>query len=192
LKKMIKIRRRYAKIIMGDSMELLDVLDINGNKTGEVLDRDIIHNNNIMHLEVYCIIINDKKEVLLQKRAACKKHNPNIYALTAGHVETGEDIKSAMVRELKEELSLDVKEEELKVYRDKEIKIREKNSNVSYYFYIICNKKAEEFILQKDEVSEVKWFSVNEITDAIRNKDSSFVWDEGIIPLFEIINTLNI
>ena len=173
-------------------MELLDVLDINGNKTGEVLDRDTIHNNNIIHLHVYCIIINDKKEILLQKRSASKKYNPNIYALTAGHVVAGEDIKSAMIRELKEELSLEVKEDDLKVYRDKEIKIREKNSNVSYYFYIICNKKEDEFVLQKDEVSEVKWFSVNEIADAIRNKDPRFVWDEGIIPLFEIVNTLNI
>ena len=173
-------------------MEFLDVLDINGNKTGEVLDRDTIHNNNVMHLEVYCVIINNKKEILLQKRSVYKKHNPNIYALTAGHVGTGEDIRSAMVRELKEELSLDIKEEDLKIYRDKEIKIREKNSNVSYYFYIICNKKEAEFKLQKEEVAEVKWFSVNELADAIRNKDPRFVWNEDIISFFEIVNTLKI
>lgn len=173
-------------------MELLDVLDTNGNKTGEVLDRDTIHKNNIMHLEVYCIIINNKREILLQKRAACKKHNPNVYALTAGHVETGEDLRTAMVRELKEELSLDVKEEDLKVYMDRMIKIREKNSNVSYYFYIICNKKEDDFILQEDEVSEVKWFTVDELVNAIKNKAPGFVWDEDRIPLFEKVNTIEI
>ena len=173
-------------------MELLDVLDINGNKTGEVLDRDTIHKNNIMHLHVYCIIINNKREILLQKRAACKKYNPNVYALTAGHVNAGEDLRSAMVRELKEELSLDVKEEDLKVYMDRMIKIREKNSNVSYYFYIICNKKEDEFILQKDEVSEVKWFSIDELVNAIRTKAPGFVWDEDQIPLFEKARNIDI
>lgn len=171
-------------------MELLDVLDINGNKTGEVLDRDTIHEKNIMHLHVYCMIINDKKEILLQKRAACKKHNPNIYALTAGHVLAGEDLKEAIKRELKEELSLEVSDDDLKVYMDKEIKIREKNSNVSYYFYIICNKKEDEFILQEDEVSEVRWFSVEELTKLIKNKDPRFVWDEKILALFEKVNSL--
>ena len=173
-------------------MELLEVLDINGNKTGEVLDRETIHKNNILHYEVFCMIINDKKEVLLQKRSANKKHNPNIYAITAGHVTSGENLKGAMARELKEELSIDVNENDLKEYADRKIKIRGKNSNVSVYYYITCNMDTKDFIVQKEELSEVKWFKVNEIVDMIKNKDPKVVWGEDAIPFFEIVNSIDI
>lgn len=173
-------------------MELLDVVDTNGNKTGKVLDRDMIHKNNILHYEVFCMILNDKKEVLLQKRSPNKKHNPNIYGITAGHVSLDETFKEAMMRELKEELSLDVVENDLKEYAPKRVKIREKNSNVSFYYYIICNKKAEDFIIQKDELSEVRWFKVEEIVDMIKNCDSRVVWKEDAIPFFEIVNTMEV
>lgn len=173
-------------------MELLEVLDINGNKTGEVLDRETTHKNNILHYEVFCMIINDKKEVLLQKRSANKKHNPNIYAITAGHVASGEDFRVAIVRELKEELSINVNEKDLKEYTDKKIKIREKNSNVSLYYYIICNMKVEDFIVQKEELSEVKWFEVSEIINMIKSGDPRVVWKEDAIPFFQIVNSLDI
>ena len=171
-------------------MELLDVVDTSGNKTGKVLDRDTIHKNNILHYEVFCMILNDKKEVLLQKRSPNKKHNPNIYGITAGHVPLEETFKKAMVRELKEELSLNIKEDDLKEYAPSRIKIREKNSNVSFYYYIICNMKPEDFIIQKEELSEVRWFKVEEIVDMIKNHDPRVVWKEDAIPFFEIVNTM--
>ncbi len=68
-------------------MELLDVLDEKGNKTGKVEDKDIIHEKGIWHKEVCVIIENEKNEYLIQKRAATKKQGPNKWGLTAGHVD---------------------------------------------------------------------------------------------------------
>lgn len=53
-------------------MELVDVLDENGNLTGKVMDKDEVHEKNFFHNEVTVFIMNDKKEILLQKRSPNK------------------------------------------------------------------------------------------------------------------------
>ena len=78
-------------------MELLDIVDENNNLTGEKIDRKIVHEKGIWHREIVVHIINDKKEMLLQKRAATKKLCHNMWALCAGHIDAGEiPIESAM------------------------------------------------------------------------------------------------
>lgn len=56
-------------------------------------------------------IVRDGK-VLLAKRPASKKLAPDKYHLPGGHVEFGEDLKSALKRELREELGIEVQVEE--------------------------------------------------------------------------------
>ena len=50
-------------------MELLRVVDNNGNDTNEILEREELHNRGKLHNEVTIYIINNKKEVLLQRRS---------------------------------------------------------------------------------------------------------------------------
>ncbi len=58
-------------------MELLDVLDEEGNMTGKVEDKDVIHEKALWHKEVDAWIVNEQGEILIQKRAATKKQAPN-------------------------------------------------------------------------------------------------------------------
>ena len=54
---------------------------------------------------VYAFIIDDKGNVLLQKRSANKKLWPNLLDVTTGgHVDSGEFGRQALIRETKEEL----------------------------------------------------------------------------------------
>lgn len=46
-------------------MELLRIVDKNGNFTGEIFDREYIHDNNLLHNEVSVFILNSNKEILL-------------------------------------------------------------------------------------------------------------------------------
>ena len=50
-------------------MELIEVLNSEGNKTGKILDKNEIHRLGLYHKEVAIFLINDKNEILLQKRA---------------------------------------------------------------------------------------------------------------------------
>ena len=114
-------------------MELIEIVDENGNFTGEVIDKEEAHKRNLLHNEVAAFIINDKKQVLLQKRSADKRFDPNKWGLCAGHVDACEKLDDAMIREIKEEIGLDVSKKDLHPYKERTISIRDKNSHIMYY-----------------------------------------------------------
>lgn len=58
--------------------ELLDVLDENGIKTGQVLPRREVHKKGLWHRIIVVAIVNEKNEILLQQRSANKDKNPGM------------------------------------------------------------------------------------------------------------------
>ena len=67
-------------------MELLDIVDENGNYTGEVVERSVAQKFNLLHYEVIIIPVNDKKQILLQKRSKNKKLFSNKLTFSSGLV----------------------------------------------------------------------------------------------------------
>lgn len=165
-------------------MELIQIVDENGNFTGQILDKDEAHDKNLLHNEIAVFVINDNKQVLLQKRSANKRFNPNKWGLCSGHVDANESLEDAAIREIKEEIGLDVTKEDLHKYGEKELTLRETNSHIIYFYYIKTNKKANEFTIQTEELSEVKWFDIDDVINMIINKDDSTVFDEKRLNLF--------
>lgn len=41
-------------------MELIQIVDENGEFTGEIIDKEIAHDKNLLHNEISVFIINDK------------------------------------------------------------------------------------------------------------------------------------
>ena len=85
-------------------MELLRVVDNNGNDTNEILEREELHNRGKLHNEVTIYIINNKKEVLLQRRSKNRRFCPNMLGVIAGHVSYNETPLVCAGREIKEEV----------------------------------------------------------------------------------------
>lgn len=56
---------------------------------------------------IYMIIKNEKGEILFQRRCGSKLW-PDFLGLPAGHVDKGEDVYQALVREAREELNIDI------------------------------------------------------------------------------------
>lgn len=46
-------------------MELIQIVDENGNFTGQIIDKEETYDKKILHNETADFIINDKKQVLL-------------------------------------------------------------------------------------------------------------------------------
>ena len=155
-------------------MELIEIVDENGDFTGQIIDKEEAHDKNLLHNEVGIFIINDDGKVLLQKRSANKRFSPNKWGLCAGHVDAYESLETAALREIKEEVGLDLSLKELIPYGEREINISDSNSHITYFYYVICNKKAEEFVIQEEELSEVKWFNIDEIIIMIKDGKTSF------------------
>lgn len=165
-------------------MELIEIIDENGNFTGEVVDKEYAHDHNLLHNEVAIFIINDKGETLLQKRSANKRFNPNTWAICAGHVDAYESLEHAAIREVKEEIGLDIPMDKLMKYKEAEVVLRETNSHTTHYYYYKTNKSVDEFIIQEEELSEVKWFNIDDVIEMIKNHDN-IVFTENRIKLFE-------
>lgn len=171
-------------------MELLDIIDECGNPTGEVMEKEKVHDLNLLHFEIGVFVMNYEKEILLQKRAATKRFNPNKWGLCAGHVDSGEEIEDTALREVEEEIGLKIPLNELYLLEKKEVIRRETNSHLTRIYYIVCND--ENFNIQTEELSEVKWFSIDDVIERIKNNDESLTLKPNRLYLLEKLKALDI
>lgn len=120
-------------------MEYVDIFDENNNLTGQIKEKGKAHEEGDFHRTAHVWIINDKNELLLQKRSANKKSHPNCWDISgAGHIKAGESVIDGAIRELKEELG--VEEVKYVLYKDLEKMVEE---------------KAEELLIHKEEFEKL-------------------------------------
>jgi isopentenyldiphosphate isomerase len=94
--------------------ELVDILDNTGNLTGQSAMKSEAHRKGLFHPTVHIWFYTGSGKVLLQQRGKHKDTHPLLWDVSvAGHVGAGEDIKSAAVREVKEEIGVSVNENDL-------------------------------------------------------------------------------
>lgn len=178
-------------------MEYFDVIDEQGNKTGEIIERNEAHRKGICHRVIQVWIMNSKNELLLQKRSANKDACPNMwYVSLGGHIESNEDNLQAIIREFSEELGLDVSDqiENIKyLYTYKDIAILNDGQFIDNEFLDVYLLRMDldptTLKLQEDEVAEVKFMDYKIFKQAILNKDKSFwIHEEGFRMLLDYLD----
>ena len=169
-------------------MELLDIVDEQGNFTGQVMEREKAHDLNLLHWEIAVFFVNDNKELLLQKRSPNKRFSPNKWGLCAGHVDSGETPEKTALREIKEELGIKLSPGDLRILEERDVLKLESNSRLTRMYYVIYNKN--DFTIQTEELSEVKWFNIDEVIDRIKNNDESITLKSNRLYLLERLKTI--
>ena len=170
-------------------MEYVDIFDKNNNATGEIKEKTRAHEDGNFHRTAHIWIINDKKELLLQKRSATKKSHPNCWDISgAGHIRAGESIINGAIRELKEELGVVATEEDFEyIATIKSIK-NPKNMEFQYVYLLKCNKTIEEYTFEDDEVSEVKYVFYEELEKMVKERtEGLLIHEDEYKKLFEYI-----
>lgn len=146
-------------------MELLDIYDNKGNKTGKVIkrgDKSVQLSEN-EHIAVAVIFIeNNKGEFLMQKTSTEKG---GLFSSTGGHIDSGETPLSTIRREVEEELGINVDNDTIEEYGfilyDKPLR---------YMFYLKKDIDINDIKVQEEEVEYVKYMTKEEILKLIENK----------------------
>lgn len=142
-------------------MEVRDLYDINKNLTGETIIKGekVPHDRRILVVAIW--IENSKGQLLIQKRSLIKDGK---WATTGGHPKSGETSLQGIITEVSEELGLDISNEDIKF-------IHTENDERVFLDMYYVNKDIDlnDITLQEEEVSEVKWASIDEIINIIKS-----------------------
>src|SRR5215469_16808804 len=88
------------------SEEIFDVV----NERDEVIGqkpRSEVHRLGLMHRAVHVLVFNARGQVFLQKRSMSKDRQPGLWdSSSSGHLDTGESYDACAVREVREEIGL--------------------------------------------------------------------------------------
>lgn len=142
--------------------ELLDLVNEKDEVIGTVWRSETENNPNLIHREIDVYIFNSKGETLIQQRSLKKKKSPGLWVnAAAGHVGSGEDPKITAIREVKEELGIDIDPTFYKVIFDQSE--QHKESRFFHVFYAIYD--GEDIVFNKDEVENVRWINTKELDD---------------------------
>lgn len=146
-------------------MELWDLYDDDGNRTGKTIEREkSSFGNSENHLVVHIYIRNNNGEFLIQKRSMKKKMMPGIWDITGGAVVYGENSIDGAIREVEEEIGILLKSDDLKLIT---------RFHRPHCFIDIWDVKKDidlsRCILQENEVDEVKYVQKEELFDMFKN-----------------------
>ncbi len=139
-------------------MENRDLYDENKKLTGETIKKGDPVPNGKYYLTVAVWIQNLKDEFLLQIN---KKYN--MWSTTGGHPKSGESSLDGIVTEIKEELGIDIKRDNLELFKT----IKTKDDFIDLY-YIKEDININSLTIQEEEVSDIRWFSIDSINDLIK------------------------
>ena len=166
-------------MLIPESEELLDVVDANDRIIG-VKTRGEIHAQNLMHRSVHILVFNSAGEFFIQKRSMSKDNDPGLWdSSAAGHVDSGEDYYSCAVRELGEELGIEVDSPLEELFRLAASPI----TGMEHCIVYRCINDGP-FELQAEEIDEGAWISLSEMgrrgaeEDPVITKVLRYIWNK--------------
>ena len=185
-------------------MEYFDICDENGMPTGETISREDAHRDGIRHRTAHVWVVrqvNGRTQILMQKRSEDKDSFPGMYdTSSAGHIPAGDEPVDSALRELEEELGIKAAGEQLnyagsfsnqyekefhgKLFRDNEV------TRVYVYREPV---NIDDLHIQESELSEVRWFDMQEVWDEIQvNRDRFCVPRGGLRVLMEYLAVMDL
>ena len=136
--------------------EWFDVVDDEDVVIGRAT-RSEVHAKSLLHRAVHIMVFNSLGGLFIQKRVLTKDENPGLLdTSSAGHVGSGEGYLSAAYRELNEELGI---KPNLKFFTKISACIETSWEHLQVY---LC-KTDEPIIIDKSEISEGRYWSLDEI-----------------------------
>ena len=149
-------------------MELIDVIDENGNQVGYIKERHSNLCNDEYALVVHVWIKNEDGKYLVQQRAKTKLTDPLLWSITAGFVTCGESSLETVNRELEEELAVTTNLDEVTYVT--RLLPKDEHKHIVDIYMVDKNINYDEIMLQVEEVEAIDYWSKEEILNKVNEK----------------------
>lgn len=169
-------------------LEYIDILDKNGKSRGyKKLRADELNSAEYARV-IHVWIRNDKGLYLVQQRSKYKKVDPNLWSITAGFVNSGEEAITSLRRELMEELSYNLDESKIKhiftLYPTGD------KNHIAEVYLLTENIEADYVMAQVEEVQSVCYMSKDQILEHVELgtfNNFNNMYEDYYSKIFEVI-----
>lgn len=169
--------------IVSFETERLILVDDDDNILGYKSKTECHNGDGILHRAFSLFIFNEKKEVLMQKRAADKRLWPLIWSNSCcSHPREGETYPLAASRRLKEELGLEAQLHFL--YKFQYHARWEKEGSEHELCSVYIGKTSQQPVINETEIAEWKWSSRDDLNNELKKNPDQYSpwfkmeWDE--------------
>lgn len=159
-------------------MELLDIVDESDKIIGQA-SRDEVHARGLIHRATHMLLFNSSGKLFFQRRSFQKDNDPGLWdSSAAGHVDAGESYLSCAIRELQEELGLEVEGTDLTEL----FKLPPREDTGFEFATVYSLNSDQKLTLNPDEIIDGKWVDDSDVDDWVnRNPDDlsrafSIIW----------------
>lgn len=151
------------------SEEIFDIVNERDEIIGKKLRREV-HRDGDKHRAVHVMVFNSRGDVFLQKRSMSKDTFPGAWDSSAsGHLDSGEDYDSCAVRELREEIGLQVQ-----VCPKRLFKIAACLETGQEFVWVYRCEHDGPFTLHPEEIERGDWFAPDFVSKWIAEKSEEF------------------
>lgn len=127
--------------------------------------------------------INGYTEILLQERQNTGYMDGKYDMACSGHVEKGESMSMALVREAEEEIDVEIDEKDLELVSI----IHPYQEDYINAFFVAKKYKGIPKIMEKEKCSSLEWFNMKELPEntidrvrnVIKNMENGIIYDDG-------------
>ena len=149
--------------------EVFDVVDAKDQVIGQQ-PRSEVHRLGLMHRATHVLVFNAAGHVFLQKRSMKKDRQPGVWDSSAsGHVNTREDYDACAVRELQEEIGI-----QLLNPLERLFKLPASAETDQEHVWIYRCLAEGPFHLDSEEIEAGGWFAPDEVTKWMRDRPRDF------------------
>jgi isopentenyl-diphosphate delta-isomerase type 1 len=151
------------------SEEIFDVVNERDEVIGQA-SRSEVHRRKLNHRAVHVLVFNSRGELFLQKRSMIKDCFPGAWDSSAsGHLDRGEDYDACAVREVREELGVELDRTPRRLFKVDACA----ETGQEFVWAYQCVHEGP-FTLHPDEIESGGWFAPDEIERWIREKPHEF------------------
>jgi isopentenyldiphosphate isomerase len=149
--------------------EVFDFVNERDEVVGQQTRREV-HRLGLLHRAVHVLVFNAVGQVFLQKRSMNKDRQPGVWDSSAsGHVDCGEDYDACAVRELHEEIGLQLERAPERLF-----KLAACAETDQEHVWVYRCKAEGPFRLDPDEIERGGWFAPGEVTRWMADRPREF------------------